>query len=177
MAARSVGNNDAASLATVSGLRSLVYARILRVYTRNGLLMSSVEPDLTCICIELRNAAQAVTRLYDQQLVAAGITVTQLSQLNHIRKLGAPTLKALAEATGLDRSTLGRNVGLLVNLGLVSMTRGKDARTRVVSLTRKGASALRQAAPLWFDVQNELIDKLGPDKRAQLSKLLNELTA
>ena len=139
--------------------------------------MPQEERDLRCICIELRNAAQAVTKLYDDQLVSAGISVTQLSQLNHIRELGAPTLKALAEVTGLDRSTLGRNMRLLEKQGLVSMTAGEDARTKVVSLTREGQLALKQAAPLWLDMQTRLVARLGPEKRALLSELLTELTA
>ncbi|MEM1433781.1 MAG: MarR family winged helix-turn-helix transcriptional regulator [Pseudomonadota bacterium] len=132
--------------------------------------------DLRCICIEVRNAAQALTRLYDEQLLDAGISITQLSQLNHIHKLGAPTLKALAEATGLDRSTLGRNMRLLEKQGLVVLSSGEDARTRIISLTRDGKAALRHAAPLWLDMQHTLNARLGPRKRALLSELLSELT-
>jgi len=139
--------------------------------------MPQIDPDLRCICIELRNAAQAVTRLYDDQLASAGISITQLSQLNHIRELGTPTLGALAEATGLDRSTLGRNIRLLEKQGLVAMTAGEDARTRIVCLTRNGQSALSDAAPLWLDMQKNLTARLGPEKRALLSELLGTLTA
>lgn len=61
--------------------------------------MSTQTPDLNCICIELRNAAAMVTKLYDEKLSESGISITQLSQLNHIRELGQPTLKALADVT------------------------------------------------------------------------------
>ena len=135
------------------------------------------EADLKCICIELRNAANALTRLYDAQLLPAGISVTQLSQLNHIYQQGSPTLKDLAALTGLDRSTLGRNMRLLEQQGLVTVSVGEDARTKVVSLTADGLKALSQAAPLWLDVQTRLTEKLGPQKRALLSELLTELTA
>ena len=134
------------------------------------------KPDLTCICIELRNAASALTKLYDAQLVPAGISITQLSQLNHIHQQGTPTLKELAATTGLDRSTLGRNMRLLEQQGLVTVSAGEDARTKVVSLTRDGKTALGKAAPLWMDLQLKLTKKLGPEKRAMLSELLTELT-
>ena len=137
----------------------------------------SREPDITCICIELRNAANALTKLYDAQLVSAGISITQLSQLNHIYQQGKPTLKDLATSTGLDRSTLGRNMRLLEGQGLVAIMAGEDARTKVVSLTRAGRATLAKAAPLWMDMQSRLTDKLGPEKRALLSELLTELTA
>ena len=134
-------------------------------------------PDLKCLCIELRNAAQALTRLYDEQLAPAGITVTQLSQLNHIRELENPTLTALAAATQLDRSTLGRNLRLLEKQGLVTLAPGADARTREVRLTGKGGAALRDGAPLWFAVQHKLANRLGAEKRGLLTELLNDLTA
>ncbi len=138
--------------------------------------MAAEDLDLKCLCIEVRNAAQALTKTYDERLAPAGITVTQLSQLNHIRELENPTLTALAAATQLDRSTLGRNLRLLEKQGLVSLAPGADARTREVRLTAAGRSALREGAPLWFEVQNDLAARLGAGKRALLTELLNDLT-
>ncbi len=138
--------------------------------------MADTDLDLKCLCIEVRNAAQALSRLYDAELAPAGISVTQLSQLNQVNQLGNPTLKALALATRLDRSTLGRNLRLMESQGLVTIAPGRDARTREVKLTRKGKRALNEGAPLWYRVQNTLSEKLGAEKRAQLSELLDELT-
>ena len=128
-----------------------------------------------CLCIEVRSAAQKLTRLYDDALSDAGITVTQLSQLNTIRELGSPTLTDLATATGLDRSTLGRNLRLLEKAGLVSLCTGKDARTREITLTRAGLARLKKGAPLWHNMQTDLTTRLGPEKRQLLNELLTEL--
>ncbi len=138
--------------------------------------MNQTDLDLKCLCIELRNAAQILTQRYDEQLAPAGISVTQLSQLNQVRRLGNPTLSELARATKLDRSTLGRNLRLMESQGLVAVATGRDARTRVVKLTRKGQRALDKGGSLWFGLQNTLTTKLGARKRAQLAELLNELT-
>lgn len=129
-----------------------------------------------CLCIEVRAAAQKLTRLYDDALTEAGITVTQLSELNTIRELGAPTVTELAQATDLDRSTLGRNLKLLEKRGLVSMAPGKDLRTRNVKLTRAGTAALKKGAPIWYSVQASLLDRIGPEKRQLLQELLTDLT-
>jgi DNA-binding MarR family transcriptional regulator len=129
-----------------------------------------------CLCIEVRSAAQKLTRLYDDALADAGITVTQLSQLNSIRDLGSPTLTDLATATGLDRSTLGRNLRLLEKEGLVSLCPGKDARTREINLTRAGINRLKKGGPLWHNIQADLTTRLGPEKRQLLNELLSELT-
>lgn len=130
----------------------------------------------TCLCIDLRSAANRLTRTYDEALAPAGITVTQFSQLNTIRAQGKPTLGALAEATGLDRSTLGRNVRVLEKQGLVAISPGEDARTRTLQLTREGEAAFRTALPLWYATQKGLVERIGEDGRAQLDALLAVLT-
>ncbi|MCB1787001.1 MAG: MarR family transcriptional regulator, partial [Gammaproteobacteria bacterium] len=73
----------------------------------------------TCHCTRLRRAAHAVTRLYDEALAATGLTVTQFSLLRTISRLDEPYITTLAEATGLERSTLGRNLRPLEKAGLV----------------------------------------------------------
>ena len=131
----------------------------------------------TCLCIDLRTAAQKLTQMYDEAMVASGITVTQFSQLHQIQALEGPTLKQLAEATGLDRSTLGRNVRVLEKLDLVTIKAGEDARTRTIHLTRKGKNAFTKAVPLWYGIQSELTERLGLGGRSQLNEKITSLTA
>ena len=133
--------------------------------------------DIRCLCIEVRSAAQNLTRLYDQALLPAGITITQLSQLNTIRELSEPTLSQLAKATGLNRSTLGRNIRLLESMDLISVQVGQDARTKSIRLSRQGRMAMKRAVPLWAKVQTGLQQKLGKQKRELLNELMAELTA
>jgi len=137
----------------------------------------SDESQETCLCIDLRSAANRVTQIYDQAMAPSGISVTQFSQLHLIQSLGSPTLKELAKASGLDRSTLGRNIRVLESLGLVDIRAGKDdARTRRIIATGKGKNAFKRAIPLWHQTQTELIERLGGAKRrAELKGLLNEL--
>ena len=129
----------------------------------------------TCLCIDLRSAAQKLTQRYDEAMVPSGISVTQFSQLHLIRSLDGPTLKALSAASDLDRSTLGRNIRVMEKLGLVRMKVGADARTRSIHLTRKGANAYKRAIPLWHSVQSQLLSRLGD--RSQLDELLATLSA
>ena len=121
-----------------------------------------------CVCIDFRTVANRLTRLYDDKMAASGLTVTQFSQLNSIRQLGKPTLNELASATGLDRTTLARNVRVLEKLGYLNMTIGEDARTRVIQMTRSGKRAFEAAIPLWHGVQSGLIESLG-DQGATLN--------
>ena len=131
----------------------------------------------TCLCIDLRLAAQKLTQIYDEVMAPSGISVTQFSQMHLIQSLDGPTLKELAEASQLDRSTVGRNVKVLEKLGLVRLKAGEDARTKTIHLSRKGANAFKRAVPLWYSVQSELVDRLGPSGRAGLDTTLDTLTA
>lgn len=131
----------------------------------------------TCHCTRLRRAAHAATRLYDEALAESGLTVTQFSLLRTISRLEQPHISALAEATGLERSTLGRNLLPLEKAGLVEFVRGGDARTRLVRLSRKGARTLDRAMAPWQAAQDRLESTLGAEKLALLEALLDEVIA
>ncbi len=141
------------------------------IYTR----MSEQALD-TCICIDVRTAARRLTDMYDRALSPSGISVSQFSQLYNIQRLGNPTQKALSDATGLDRSTLGRNLRVLEKQGLVSIQPGEDARTKNITITKAGKAAFGKAAPLWVEVQQDLTNTIGRDGRHQLTQLLENLT-
>lgn len=128
-----------------------------------------------CMCIGLRRAGRAVTRFYDDALAPAGVNATQFSQLRAILRAGSPTIGALADATDLDRSTLGRNIRVLGRMGLVRFEPGADERTRLVSVTADGKRVLKAATPLWRTAQSALAEKLGAGRRAVLFDLLHEL--
>lgn len=116
-----------------------------------------------CLCANVRRAALALTSLYDEALARHGLKVTQFSLLRAVERHGGPNLTELAGATGLDRSTLGRNLRVLEDLGFVSLGPGEDQRDRVVALTPGGRTRLRAAAKAWGKVQEALSRDLGPD--------------
>ena len=130
----------------------------------------------TCHCTRLRRAAHAVTRRYDEALAPTGLTVTQFSLMRTISRLEQPHISALAEATGLERSTLGRNLRPLEKAALIEFDQGEDARTKLVRLSRKGKRALEGALPMWQLAQEELAD-FGRKKIDALEKLLDDLIA
>ena len=95
--------------------------------------------------------------------------------LCNLQRLDQPSISTLAEAMGLDRSTLGRNLRVLEGDGLVMLVEGEDMRNRIVQLTEAGAERLKAALPAWEAAQQRLVDKLGAEKRETLLKLLDEL--
>ncbi len=127
-----------------------------------------------CACLNTRRAARAVTQQYDELLRPAGIRATQFSLLAPAAVLGPVNLTALADAVGMDRTTLTRNLSLLEREGLVRVEAGSDLRTREVSVTPKGRKTLDRAIPLWERAQSRMAEALGP---ARLNRLMADLDA
>ncbi len=87
------------------------------------------------------------------------------------------TLTRLAKATVTDRTTLTRNLRLLEEQGLIRIDAGGDRREREISITRKGAEALKKAYPLWQKAQNQVIKGMGPEHWKALQEQLAVATA
>lgn len=116
-----------------------------------------------------------MTEIYDRALEPSGLKITQFSLLRAIDRLEKPSLTDIAQATGLERSTLGRNLRVLEKDGLVSLSRGNDERTRVPTLTAKAKQALRIAKPQWERVQEQMASTLPKDAQVYLQKMSNAL--
>lgn len=128
-----------------------------------------------CLCTKLRRASRGVTRIYDEALADVGLNAAQFSLLRNLQRLESPSISMLAEAMGLDRSTLGRNLKVVQGMGLVALGEGSDQRSRQVALSEAGLRVLEQGAPLWEQAQQALAKRLGADKRAELMLLLDDL--
>lgn len=133
--------------------------------------------DVACYCTQSRRIARALTDTYDQALAPSGLKVTQFSLLRMVARLGSPTIGALAEATGLDRSTLGRNLRVVQKDGWATMSAGSDERTRVVTLTKAGELAVQRAVPLWDGAQAEVRAKFPPALLKALASASSRLDA
>lgn len=79
----------------------------------------------------------------------------------------------LAEALGMDRTTLTRNVEPLRRMKLLRIGAGRDQRCRSVDLTGKGHEVLGDAYPLWKRTQRRIIARLG---RARWRNFLKDMS-
>jgi DNA-binding MarR family transcriptional regulator len=74
------------------------------------------------------------------------------------------TLGALAQRSGLEQSTLSRNLRTLEGDGLIEIaTVENDLRRRAVWLTESGARRLEAAIPIWRKAHAKLARRLSPD--------------
>ena len=112
--------------------------------------------EVECYCTLARRSARALTGFYDAALAPSGLKVTQYSLLRAIERMEQPSLTELATATGLDRSTLGRNLRTLEKSGFVTLGPVRDERSRIPQLTSQARRALEIARPLWAEVQTRI---------------------
>jgi DNA-binding MarR family transcriptional regulator len=104
-----------------------------------------------------RLAARRITQFLDRELDATGISSAQLALMAQIAAAEDDTLGALAARTGLEQSTLSRNLRTLENAGLVEIAAvDSDLRRRAAWLTETGARRLEAAIPLWRKAQAKL---------------------
>ena len=129
-----------------------------------------------CACGRLRRATRALTQLYDDAMAPSGLRVTQFSLLRTLEREGPARISGLAGRTLLDRTALSRNLDPLIERGLVTVAPGeRDARTREIALTAKGAQALKRAIPHWKRAQADVARRIGQPKLDALIAILGEL--
>jgi DNA-binding MarR family transcriptional regulator len=110
-----------------------------------------------CAGWSARLAARRITHFLGKRMEASGLSVAQFGLMAQVAAAQDDTLGALALRTGLDQSTLSRNLRGLERDGLVEIaTAGKDLRRRAVWLTEKGAQGLEAALPVWRQAHEEL---------------------
>ena len=126
----------------------------------------------SCTCGELRKAARAVTLLYDNAYKSSGLLSTQLVVLDAICNNDSIRISDLAKQQGLDRTTLTRNLSVLERQGFIKISSGRDHRTRIVTVTQKGRSAVAKALPLWNEVQGKVKQQMGENSWRELMQNL-----
>jgi DNA-binding MarR family transcriptional regulator len=129
----------------------------------------------SCVCHKVRMAARAVTRAYDAALRPVGLRATQFAVLVAVATEEALSITALAQALGMDRSTLTRNVRPLVKDELLVVGREGWHRSRTVEITERGRARVREALPLWARAQARLQRQLGEPQWASVHQSLEAL--
>jgi DNA-binding MarR family transcriptional regulator len=128
-----------------------------------------------CNNTALRKASRRLSQAYDEILEPSGLKATQLSILAEIDRRGdePPTMKALAEALVMDRSTLGQNIRPLERDGLLALTDNPtDGRSKNVVLTKAGKGKVVEAEVMWRIAQDLFEKHFGAREAAALRKAL-----
>jgi DNA-binding MarR family transcriptional regulator len=124
----------------------------------------------TCAGWNTRLAARRITQFLDRAMAGLGLSVAQLGLMAQIAAASDDTLGALALRTGLEQSTLSRNLRTLEGEGLIEIAVvDSDLRRRAVWLTETGARRLEAAIPIWRKAHAELAKRLAPELARRLA--------
>jgi len=134
-------------------------------------------PMLPCTSANLRRAARAVTRLYNQELRSEEIEITQFTILMTLEQAVEISQGKLGKLLALDSTTLTRMLGLLRKRGWIQEKEGEDRRFRLIRLTSAGRAKLQHSLPHWKRAQDRMQSALGEDTMRQLTGLLAQVTA
>jgi len=125
----------------------------------------------SCAGWNSRLAARRISQFLDRELEQTGLSAAQLGLMAQIAAAADDTLGALARSTGLDQSTLSRNLRTLEGQGLIEIAVVEsDLRRRAVWLTETGARRLEAAIPLWRKAQAKLATRLTVDLPHRLAR-------
>jgi len=157
-----------------------VYTPSMQDQVRQSELPEGIEAARFCACFNLRKTARAITQFYNAILQPSGLLATQFTLLAILARDNPTPISALADALGMDRTTLSRNLKPLQRDGLLQVAPDDtDHRIQLVTLTTAGRAALVAALPLWQQAQQQLVGQLGaerfPTLLADLSSMV-ELT-
>jgi DNA-binding MarR family transcriptional regulator len=131
----------------------------------------------TCAGWNSRLAARRITQFLDHELGGLRLTVAQLGLMAQIAATSDDTLGTLAQRSGLDQSTLSRNLRTLESDGLIEITVVEtDLRRRAVWLTETGARRLEAAIPIWRRAHARLAKRISPELARRLAEQTEALT-
>ena len=130
---------------------------------------------LVCNYYSLRKAMRRVSQLYDHMLAPLGLKTTQYMLLGEISRHEPIAMLPLAKIMVMDRATLGHNIRPLEAGGYITLSVGKDRRSREISLTKAGRKAVDEGEALWRNAQAIFEKEIGSEEAASLRIALNRV--
>jgi len=135
-----------------------------------------------CSCSTLRQLTRKMTNIYDHHLAADGLTISQYSLLARIGKYGPIGVIPLANAMGMDRSTMSRTLKPLIGAGWIEsvdlpLEMLTDKRSFGVILSSEGHRKWKKSMPNWRKAQDEINAILGDRTHQELNRLVDDANA
>jgi DNA-binding MarR family transcriptional regulator len=136
---------------------------------------AEILPDIDCACATVRRAARLVTQLYDDEF-REHLEAAQFALLSAIERQPTCNQSMLANALGLDKTTLSRNLSVLARRGWIERQAGTDQRERGFRLTPAGRGVLKAARPAWKRAQARLRSAMTGEQWNQMWQVFRVFT-
>lgn len=110
-----------------------------------------------------------VMELMNQQILAAGYSLTETRVLFEISKTDQCTANILVHQLDIDRSYMSRMVAKFVKKGIIAKTQSlTDSRINYIRLTEKGKQDFNRLSDIQSEQISSLFKKLNEDDREQV---------
>src|SRR5262249_23619998 len=129
-----------------------------------------------CLLTRTRRISRILTGIYDHELRPFGINSPQFTLLVIIFRLGPVSRAEIGRHNHQDRSTLTRNLQLMLTEGWVEeVQHAAGGRSRPIALTTTGKDLLYRAAPAWRAAQARAKVVLGEAGVSAIMDIANDL--
>lgn len=129
-----------------------------------------------CLVMRARLISRVLSNVYDDALRPFGLNSAQFALLVVIHKLAPASRAEVGRFHHQDRSTLTRNLALVLKHGWVAEgQRRVDGLSRPLSLTAAGVELLAGVAPAWREAQKRALALIGDAGAAALSDVGNRI--
>jgi DNA-binding MarR family transcriptional regulator len=114
-----------------------------------------------CLAVRVRLISRTLTSVYDGALDGHGLTIAQVNLLAALGKVGPCAPATLGEVLQLERSTVSRNLTVLLRHGWIEAVSSDAKGIREVALTAAGRSKIESVLPDWRQAQEQASRILG----------------
>ncbi len=142
------------------------------IQTAQGTVVTEVIHE--CLLTRTRRISRVITNMYDHVMRPHGINSPQFSLLVTIAKLDGASRAEIGRANYQERSTLTRNLALMLEEGWVQEL-PPQGRSRPIVLSEAGRKLLVTAAPSWRAAQKEARALLGEEGVEALVQVADSL--
>ena len=104
-----------------------------------------------CLAKRIRKSSRTITKIFNDALAPLDLTSSQCNLLIPLavkKDSGMSPAKA-CELLGMEKSTLSRNMKILIKRGLAEVQAGSGASQIMYRITEQGCQILSKAFPLW----------------------------
>lgn len=138
--------------------------------------MSDGEPfKCPCYCINFRHAANILTKYYDRGFEKVNLTANQFFLLISIHHFKSCNKSELARYTRLERTTIVRNLSVLLKKNFIEEVLGNTKRNKMIQLTEEGIQAVREGSKIWNQLQINVRESFGQEKIGVLREVLGDI--
>jgi DNA-binding MarR family transcriptional regulator len=116
-----------------------------------------------CLALRVRVVARSVSAIYEQAMARHDVTIAQVNMLTALGEAGPCAPGKVGEILQLERSTVSRNLDLLIQKGLVEAVSSDAKGIREVVLTAAGDAKIEAVLPDWRAAQKQAATLLGSD--------------